>query len=130
MQPNLWSLSGDQLHILYMAPDVDGRPSLSYRDAQQSLRFAGDDLRVVDTDDLATLVSVTVRETADTGSMTFTLVVPRVTGAVTGWAEVSTVGITTAHRAAPVTALRHGQVESYSVTAVTGTVRTVQTLDR
>lgn len=80
MQPNLWSLSGDQLHVLYAASDVEGRPSLSYRDAQQSLRFAGDELRVLDTADLATLVSVTVRETADTGSMTFTLVLPRVSG--------------------------------------------------
>ena len=63
-------------------------------------------------------------------SMTFTLVLPRVSGAATGWAEVSTVGITTAHRSSPVTALRHGQVESYSVTPLSGMARTVQVLER
>ncbi|HEY5178219.1 MAG TPA: hypothetical protein VIJ07_00335 [Dermatophilaceae bacterium] len=69
---------------------------------------------------------MTIRPTVDTGSTTFTLLVPRVVlpgGAPT---TIHTVGIITGHRHSPILALNVGQLDSYRAVALSGTACIVQ----
>jgi hypothetical protein len=72
------------------------------------------------------LVSVTIQESIDVGSTSFTLIVPAVQlpqglGAST---PISTAGITTTHRILA-GAIGHAQTETYVVTPLTGTASRV-----
>jgi hypothetical protein len=119
VQPNLWILSGGGIQVRY----ATAGPSLHYQDAVRSLNFTGPEIRVVNVPDVGTLVSVTTFLTIDSGSSTFTVLLPIVNVAASpiSSAPVSTYGITTAHHFSIVPAFQHGQQESYSVTALTGT---------
>jgi len=85
--------------------------------------FKGQDVRVVQVPDLGTLVSVTIFLTIDSGSSTFTLLLPRVNLPAQPFssAPVSTDGITTAHHFSLLPAFQHGQQDFYSVTPLNGT---------
>jgi hypothetical protein len=125
--PNVYELKGGQLHIRFSTTSKDGQPYFSYEDGSRSLSlsFKGNQIRQVKTD-LGTLVSVTIHMTVDSGSTTFTLLVPKVNLAEqSSTAQIHTIGITTAHRFSVVPAMNHGQTELYTTTELSGTASLV-----
>ena len=128
--PNLWSLSGGGIHVPFWTFTLgpirqgDEPPHLTYHDSHRTLSFHGDEIRSVDVRDLGTVVSVTIVLTVDTGSTTFTLLLPRVNIASQGpltSVPVSTEGITTVHAGPFGPPFGHAQEEFYTVTPLTGT---------
>lgn len=119
--PNLYQLHGDYLHVTYSTTSFSGKPQLSYKDAGQSLNFTGDQIRKTATE-IGTLVTVTIHMTVDSGSTSFTLLVPTVNlaGPTTPPTEIHTVGITTVHRFSVVPVGNQGQTELYTVTELSG----------
>ncbi len=127
VSPNLWTLSGGGILVRYSTePIIFGGTHFSYQDSQRTLTFKGNEIRTVDVPDLGTLVSVTIILTVDTGSTTFTLLLPRVNivqqGPVSS-APVSTLGIRTAHAGpfSPPFPFGHGQQDFYTAIELTGT---------
>ena len=120
-QPTSWNLHGGGIHVRYT---VAG-PALHYNGPQGAKDFTGQEIRQVDVPDLGTLVSVTIVLTVDSGSTTFTLLLPRVNlpapPALPVAVPVATDGITTAHHFSLVPAFNHGQQEFYTVTKLHGT---------
>jgi hypothetical protein len=110
----------------------DEPPHLTYHDSHRTLSFHGDEIRSVDVRDLGTVVSVTIVLTVDTGSTTFTLLLPRVNIASQGpltSVPVSTEGITTVHAGPFGPPFGHAQEEFYTVTPLTGTAAFVAHAD-
>jgi hypothetical protein len=70
-------------------------------------------------------VSVTILQTPDLGTTTFSLLVPFVNLVGQSTAFVHTYGITTMHRTSLAPPLNHGQRETYVVTALQGTAAQV-----
>ena len=120
--PNLYQLSGKNLNITYSTSGIDGKPHFSYQDLQQTLNFAGDQIRSVETE-IGTLVSVTVRMTVDTGGTTFSLLLPRVDIPGEQSVPIQTVGITTLHRFSIIP--MNGQRDFYTVTRLHGSAARV-----
>jgi hypothetical protein len=126
--PNQYHLEGRGITVSYFPqgegpvfPDR-GRLRLTYQDAHQSRAFFDADVRTVDVEDLGTVVSVTLILTVDTGSTTFSLLIPQVDLPDQPQPSVfiRTEGITTVHRAF-VGLIGHPQAETYTVTALHGT---------
>jgi hypothetical protein len=111
--PNLFSLAGGGLHVSFSTSGIDGKPHFSYQDAQRTLSFRGDEIRMVTVPDLGMLVSVTIALTIDSGSTTFSTV------------PVRTNGITTHHAFSIIPALNQGQQDFYRVTGLHGTASQV-----
>jgi hypothetical protein len=133
VQPNHFELSGGYvngsgiIHVSYTThsgpatPEFpQGPPRFSYQDASQSRAFSGNEIQIVDTE-LAQIVSVVLRLTPDSGSTTFSVLVPRVNLPDGQPTPVYTVGITAIHRFAIAPGLLQGQLDHYSVTPLTGT---------
>ena len=118
--PNHYDLSGGGISVIYSTTTFGGRPMLSYHDKSQSRTFVGDQIRTVDTE-IGTLVTVTLFLTPDSGSTTFTLLIPEVNLGVSDSAPISTDGITTLHRLTIIGPPRQGQTELYTVHALRGT---------
>ena len=125
--PNQYHLNGGGVSVSYypdgFGPPIEGRGSLRlvYQDVHQSKSFYDNDVRTVTVPDLGTVVSVTLVMTVDTGSTTFSLLVPDV-DLPEGQSSVfiDTEGITTVHRIF-VALIGHPQSETYSVTELCGT---------
>jgi hypothetical protein len=122
--PDFYQLQGAQLHITYSTTSFGGKPRFVYQDALQTLTFEGDQIRTVTTE-IGMLVTVTTLMTIDSGSTTFTLLVPTVNLGPTNQAPIQTEGITTIHRFSIVPAFNQGQTELYTVTPLTGTASLV-----
>jgi hypothetical protein len=123
--PNLYRLHGHNLRVTYSTTSVDGKPRFHYQSAIQSLDFSGDQIRALDSE-IGTLVTVTIHLTVDSGSTSFTLLVPRIQlGNSHQSAHVNTFGITTLHRLSLVPSLDLGQTELYTVTNLVGTAALV-----
>lgn len=122
--PDFYQLHGSQLHITYSTTSFDGKPRFVYQDASQTLTFEGDQIRTAITE-IGVLVTVTTRMTVDSGSTTFTLLVPTVNLGPSDQASIHTEGITTIHRFSIVPAFNQGQTESYTVMPLTGTASLV-----
>ena len=121
ISPNIYQLSGGGLHVTYSTTGIAGLPHFHYQDAFQTRDFTGPEIRTTKTE-IGTLVTVTIRMTVDSGSTSFSLLVPVVN--LTGPTDkepVHTIGITTVHRFSVVAAFMKGQIESYSVTNLSGT---------
>jgi hypothetical protein len=121
--PDLYELSGDGVSVVYHPVFAGGVPSLTYQDPYRTLHFRGDQIRRVDVPDLGTLISVTLVQTVDMGSTTFSVLLPRVnlpnhTGTSI---PISTEGVTATHRLSPVVGLNQGARDVYSFTRLTGT---------
>ena len=116
VQPNLWVLSGGGVQVRYSTTGT-----LHYQDPIRSLNFTGAEIRVDNSSDLGTLVTVTTFLTVDSGSSTFTVLLPLVnlTTPPVSSVPVSTYGIATAHHFSILPA--HGQQEHYNAIALTGT---------
>jgi hypothetical protein len=137
IQPNLYQLSGHQhhngsnLHVSYLTHSgpatpqfPQGPPHFTYQDANVSRTFAGQEVEVVETE-LGAVVSVVIRLTPDSGSTTFSLLVPRVNLVPGQPAAIHTDGITAIHRLSLVPGLNHGQQDQYSVMSLQGTAANV-----
>ena len=122
--PDLYSLHGDQLRIMYSTTSFDGTPRFDYQDATQMHSFEGDQIGTATTE-IGMLVTVTLCQSVDRGSTTFTLLVPTVNLGSSQQLPIDTLGITTIHRFSPVPAFNQGQTELYRVTPLTGTASLV-----
>lgn len=63
-QPNLYKVSGQDVHIVYSTTSLSGESRLYYRDKQLSLRFAGDEIRVLATE-IGQQITVTLEVVPD-----------------------------------------------------------------
>lgn len=122
--PNLYQLQGHQLHISYSTTSFIGQPQFTYQDSVKTLNFAGDEIRVLDSE-IGKLVTVTIFRTVDTGSTSFTLLIPKVNLGKTNLAHINTEGITTIHRFSIVPTFNQGQTDLYSVTKLSGSAEMV-----
>jgi hypothetical protein len=136
--PNLWSLSGGGIYVRYWTFTLgpirqgDEPPHFTYHDSHRTLSFHGNEIRSVDVPDLGTLVSVTLVLTVDTGSTTFTVLLPRVNIVSQGPSTsvpVSTEGIRTVHVGPLGPPFGHGQGEFYTLISLTGTAAHVAHAD-
>jgi hypothetical protein len=125
--PDHYQLSGGGISITYLPKGAGGVAHLLYQDAQRTLNFSGDQIRTVEVPDIGTIVSVTLILTVDTGSTTFSVLIPRTTlqSAVGSSAHIRTEGITTVHRFSVLPASLLGQDELYTVTPLHGTASDV-----
>ncbi len=119
-QPNLYELSGEGLHITYSTTSFGGVPMFTYQDGSQSKQFTGSQIRTVQTE-IGTLVTVTTFLTVDSGSTTFTLLIPTVNLRSSDSVAISTDGIQTVHRFLVIGPPLQGQTELYTVYPLTGT---------
>jgi hypothetical protein len=131
VQPTIWNLSntatGLQISYSVAGPKVLGssEPHLQYHQGSVIKDFTGNEIRVAEVPDLGTLVSVTINTIIDSGSTTFTFLLPIVNlpapPALPVPVLVATDGITTLHRFSTVLAAQNGQQELYTVTPLQGT---------
>jgi hypothetical protein len=124
---NYYQLHGGGLQVTYSTTGIDGKPHFGYHDALQSLSFSGDQITKEATA-IGTLVTVRIRMTIDSGSTTFSVLIPTVNLDLDTSVPISTIGITTNHKFSIIPALRHGQTELYNVTQLTGTASQVEFL--
>jgi hypothetical protein len=125
--PNQYHVNGGGISVSYypdgFGPPVEDRGSLLlvYQDAHRSQSYFSDEVRTVKVDDLGMVVSVTLVESVDIGSTTFSLLVPDVQLPEQQTSVfIHTEGITTVHRVF-VALIGHPQSETYTVTALDGT---------
>jgi hypothetical protein len=121
---NMFTAAGGGLHVSYSTSGIDGRPHVTYQDPMRSLSCTGDEIRRVECD-LGAVVSVTIVRTVDSGSTSFSLLVPHVNVSPFGSVSFSTEGITTHHAFSIVPALNRGQRDFYHVIPMHGTASNV-----
>lgn len=121
LRPNLYELKSGPLAVTYSTGGLDGKAHLHYQDAATDEQFSGDQVRTQATE-IGELVSVTIRRTVDSGSTSFSLLVPSVIlDSATEVATVNAVGITTVHRFSPVLRFNRGQLDNSQVAILNGT---------
>jgi len=124
IEPNQYDLSAKHLKINYSTSGFQGQPSLSYHDGHQTLDFHGGQIRVADTE-IGKLVSVTLKLAVDTGSTSFSFLIPVIELSGLGAEQqFETVGVQTVHKTAlvlPPTGVR----EVYEIHTLKGTARAV-----
>lgn len=121
---NHYQVQGSGISVSYSTTGIGGQPSFSYHDALHSLTFTGDEITSEPTE-IGTLVTVTIRMTVDSGSTTFSLMVPNVNLDLDTSVPITTFGVTTTHIFSVIPAFRHGQTELYTTTQLTGTASQV-----
>jgi hypothetical protein len=128
--PNLYNLSGcnqrgSKVKVTYSTSSFTGKPLFNYQDQEQTLNFTGDEIRTKESE-IGTLVTVTIRKTVDTGSTTFSLLIPRI-NLQKSYESVSieTKGITTINRFSPIPKFNFGQIQTYTITPLKGTAQSV-----
>jgi hypothetical protein len=119
-QPNLYELSGEGIHITYSTTSFGGVPLFTYQDGSQSKQFTGSQIRTVQTE-IGTLVTVTIFLTVDSGSTTFTVLIPAVNLRSTDSVAIRTDAIATVHRFLVIGPPLQGQTELYTVYPLSGT---------
>lgn len=124
LTPNLYELKGGNLHATYSTTGKDGQPYFSYQDGNQTLSFKGKEIRQ-EKSEAGTLVSVTLRMTVDSGSTTFTLLVPAVRLVEPSSVQIHTIGIETVHKFSVVPPANLGQIETYTTTELSGEAKVV-----
>ena len=75
--PNLYQLQGAGIHVTYSAGGFGGGLNLTYQDANGSQSFSDDQITVTQTP-IGVVVTVTIRRTIDTGSTSFSVLIPTV----------------------------------------------------
>lgn len=124
ISPNLFELRSKLLHVTYSTTGIDGKAHFTYQDAHRTLSFRGDEIRTAETE-MGTLVSVYINRTIDSGSTTFSILIPTINLESMLAAPVATRGITTIHKYSMIPALNRGQTEIYSTVILNGTARAV-----
>jgi len=124
--PDLYTLHGGGLHVSYSTTGIDGKPHFTYQDSQGSTSFSGDQIEVAKTP-VGDLVTVFIRRTVDSGSTSFSVLIPTVNLPGTSTpVNIHTEGITAVHRFSIIPALNRGQTEVYSFTRLSGTAEFVE----
>jgi hypothetical protein len=120
---NRYDLQGGDIKVTYGSAGVDSKPYLYYSDSSLSRNFAGDEIRVIQENDVGTLVSVSIHMTVDTGSTSFTILIPRIKTAdgQSVPTNIITIGVTTVHRFSVVPAFMMGQIDCYATVTLSGT---------
>jgi hypothetical protein len=118
--PTQYMLHGHGVRVTFSTTSIDGTPRFDYHDSHRTRSFVGDEIRAEQTE-IGTLVSVTIDLTVDSGSTTFSLLVPTVNLGNAVSTPISTIGITTHHKFSLIPSLNLGQTEMYTVTQLTGT---------
>jgi hypothetical protein len=121
LAPNSYSLTGGGIHVGYSTTGIDGKPHFNYQDAKGSRSFSGSEI-TVDKTAVGDVVTVVIYKTVDSGSTTFSMLIPAVNlPAPDQPVAIDTDGITTVHRFSIVPGLDRGQMELYCVTPMCGT---------
>ncbi|HEX2690339.1 MAG TPA: hypothetical protein VHN14_27175 [Kofleriaceae bacterium] len=110
--------------MTYTTTGIDGKPTMTYQDPHEGKSFHGDEIRTVECD-LGVLVSVTLRMTVDAGSTSLSVFIPRMRIHQGEHAAIHTDCVTTVHRFSIAPQLLHGQLDTYSITALQGTAQFV-----
>jgi len=119
--PNRYQLSGGGIVVSYTTTGIDGNPHFQYHHGTVAKSFVGaDEIQAIETE-LGTVVSVTIFVTVDSGSTSFSVLIPRVNETAGQRTVIDTEGITTTHRFSVVAAFDHGQLDAYTVTPLHGT---------
>jgi hypothetical protein len=117
---NHFQLSGGDIHVTY---DLSGGvPVFTYDDAQSARgiqTFRGSDV-LTETTVAGELVSVVIRRTIDSGSVTFSVLIPRVQVDLGGTTPVVTEAITAFHPFSVVPVQEPAQLDQYSLTPLQG----------
>jgi hypothetical protein len=117
-KPTIYELHGAGIHVSYSTTSFSGKPLFTYHDAFQLKNFSGDQINAVQTE-IGTLVTVVIHMTIDSGSTTFSLLIPNVILPPSNVASISAEGITTMQKFSippPV-----GQTQFYTVHKLHGT---------
>jgi hypothetical protein len=123
--PNLYQLQGAGIYVTYSTGGFGSRLNLTYQDANGSQSFSDDQITVTQTP-IGGVVTVTIRRTIDTGSTSFSVLMPTVNLLGPGHAApVRTEGITTIHRFSIIPVFGQGQTELYQVTPLSGTANQI-----
>lgn len=96
--PNLYKVSGDGITVTYSTSSFLGGPHLHYQDAKIDRQFSGNQIKVTTDPSLGTIVSVVILLTVDSGSTSFSLLIPRMNLGAAFSAPIQTLGITTEHK--------------------------------
>ena len=119
-QPNMYQVSGGGIHVTYSTTSLQGQPLFNYHDAFQVKNFTGNQITTLQTS-IGKLVTVTIHMTVDSGSTTFSVLLPNVNlpDGLFGSANITAEGITTVHRFS----IFHiqGQTEFYTAVPMQGT---------
>jgi hypothetical protein len=125
-QPNLFELAGEYTRITYSTTSITGQPQFHYQDNQRDLTFTGDDIRLLDTDEIGMLVSVTLEVIPDLHTLTLSVLIPQINLKGETESPLSTLAILTTHLISiggP--GLVEGPLQTYEVVALEGTARLV-----
>jgi hypothetical protein len=128
--PNLYNLTGcnfkgEKVSINYSTSSITGKPLFNYQDQKQTLNFQGDEIRTVETE-IGTLVTVTIKKTVeDTGSTTFSLLIPHINLGYSNEVKIVTNGITTLNRFSTIPQFNQGQKQTYTIIHLKGTAQAV-----
>ena len=122
IQPNRFVLhsSDNKIKVDYETTSFTGQPILNLTQAPNPIRhFAGSQIRRLNTE-IGTLVTVTTHVTIDTGSTSFSVLIPAITlSAATGHQAFTTDAIITAH-SGPLGSPLTGVHETYQFIAMKG----------
>ena len=121
--PDLYQLAGYDFHVTFQPRFVGGLAHLVYRDRHRTLQFRGDEIRQLEVADLGLVVSVTLVLSVDSGSTTFTLLLPHVNLPDREGVScpIACVAVTAAHRVSLAPIFELGQRETYWVVDLAGT---------
>lgn len=122
--PNFYQVSGDGITVTYSTTSIFGGPHFHYKDGNIDKTFSGNQIHVTEDPLLGTIVSVLVFLTVDSGSTSFSLLVPRVNLGTSFAVNISTVGITAQHKFSIVGPVAP-QSDLYTPHVMTGTARFV-----
>jgi hypothetical protein len=117
-KPTVYELHGGGIHVSYSTTSISGQPLFTYHDSFQVKNFSGDQIKAVQTD-VGSLVTVVIHMTVDSGSTTFSLLIPNVILPPSNVTNISAEGITTLQKFSippPV-----GQTQFYTVHKLHGT---------
>jgi hypothetical protein len=123
--PNVYHLQGAGIQVTYSTGGFGSKLNFTYQDANGSHSFSGDQVNVTQTP-IGSLVTVFIRRTVDSGSTSFSVLIPTVNLTGPGQpAPVHTDGVTTIHRFSIIRPFNQGQTELYDVTPLSGTANQV-----
>jgi len=121
---NHFELDGGDVHVVFDRSEDGKSSTLLYRDGTQTLSFRGADVQSESTG-AGLVVSVFLLRTIDTGSIAFSVLVPRVEVDASSPTGVATTGITTVHEFSVLPRQRPGQLDAYALTPLKGTASRV-----
>jgi hypothetical protein len=123
VQPNQYVLTDEDLTVTYTLLDPVN-PTLTYTDGTQTRNFSGSEIRAMHTE-IGKLVTVTTRLTVDTGSTSFSVLIPTVLLPDGQDQTFETVGIQTVHKTGLVIP-SSGAREIYEIYEMDGTAQAVK----